>query len=65
MPVATIVRDKRGGVHVRMSADKSAVGGNIEVLDVMIGSDVDELRDRAHEFAKRQKGYTSVLRKKK
>lgn len=65
MPVATIIRDRNGAVHVRISADRPTTGGDIKVIDVMIGGDADELRDRAHEFAKRQNGYASVSRKKK
>ncbi len=65
MPIATIIRDKNGSVHVRISPSKSATGGDIEVIEVLIGGDVDELRDRAHKFAKGQRGYSPVSQKRK
>lgn len=65
MPVATIIRDKNRSVHVRISPTKPSTGGDVEVIDVLIGGDVDELRGRAHEFAKGQQGYFPVTQKRR
>jgi hypothetical protein len=50
MYVATIVRDKRSGrIHVRFG--KAAQdGGNVEVIDLLNGTDLKELKDRAEKF---------------
>lgn len=50
MYVATVVRDKKNGrLHVRLG--KAAQnGGDVEVVDVLNGSDLKELKDRAEKF---------------
>lgn len=52
MIVATIVRDKKDGrIHVRIGK-KPQDGGNVEVIDVLNGTDLKELKDRAERYVK-------------
>ncbi len=55
MYVATIVRDKRDGrVHVRIGKAPQN-GGNVEVVDILNGTDLKELKDRAERFVEELK----------
>ncbi|MEY4745201.1 MAG: hypothetical protein RL272_1146 [Candidatus Parcubacteria bacterium] len=50
MYVATIVRDKKDGrIHVRLGKTAQD-GGNVEVVDVLNGAELKELKDRAERF---------------
>lgn len=52
MYVATVVRDKKDGrIHVRLGKTPQN-GGNVEVIDVLNGTDLKELKDRAERYAK-------------
>lgn len=52
MYVATIVRDKRDGrIHVRLGKSTQD-GGNVEVVDVLNGTELKELKERAERFVK-------------
>ncbi|HTM68373.1 MAG TPA: hypothetical protein VL426_03670 [Candidatus Binatia bacterium] len=51
MHVATIVRDKAGRHHVRFG-EKAQDGGDVTVIDVLNGTDLKELKDRAERFVK-------------
>ncbi len=50
MYVATIVRDKRGKYYVRI-ATAPQTGGDVTVIDVLNGTDRDELERRARRYA--------------
>jgi hypothetical protein len=51
MYVATIVRDTAGAIHVRV-ATTPQTGGQVTVLESLIGNDKSELRERAYRFVK-------------
>lgn len=52
MHVATIVRDgKTGRLHVRLGK-KAQDGGDVTIVDVLNGTDLKELKDRAERFVK-------------
>ncbi len=52
MYVATIVRDKKDGrIHVRIGK-KPQEGGNVEIVDVLNGADLKELKERAERYAR-------------
>jgi hypothetical protein len=47
MYVATVIKEKKNGhYHVRIGK-KPQVGGDVDVIDVLNGADLKELKDRA------------------
>ena len=51
MHVATIVRDKTGRLYVRFGK-QAQDGGDVKVIDVLNGTDLKELKERAERFVK-------------
>ncbi len=47
---ATIIRDRFGRIHVRVSERSGDAGGDVEVIDVLQGEDRQELKARATRF---------------
>ncbi len=49
MNVATIVRDDRGNLFIRLGK-RPQTGGNVTVIDTLSGVDLVELKHRAERF---------------
>ncbi|MFA6603883.1 MAG: hypothetical protein WCT10_03520 [Patescibacteria group bacterium] len=49
---ATIVRDKKGAYHIRISNKGPQTGGDVEVIEILYGDASDELGKRAVKFIK-------------
>ena len=57
MLYATIIRTLGDGrIHVRISAKSADADGDVEVIDVLQGEKLEELRARADRFVKERLG---------
>ena len=61
MLVATIIRDRNTGkIHVRY-ADSVQNGGNVEVIEILNGTEQDDLERRAEAYTDRLRLATGLL----
>jgi len=47
---ATIVKDKSGTYHVRISKKGPQTGGDVELIELLYGDNEQELKERAVKF---------------
>ncbi len=55
MNTATIVKDKKGVYHIRISKQQPQIGGDVEVIEVLNQRDdesIDDFQERAIRFVK-------------
>ncbi len=52
---ATIVKDKNGTYHIRVSSKGPQTGGDVEVLEILYDNDEQKLKDKAVEYVRQLK----------
>lgn len=56
MYTATIVKDKQGVFHIRISTKGPQTGGDVEVVEILSGSDQKKLEEKAVKYVREETG---------
>ncbi len=56
MYTATIVKDKQGVYHIRVSSRGPQTGGDVEVIEILSDTDQERLKKKAVKYVKEETG---------
>lgn len=56
MYTATIVKDKQGVYHIRISSKGPQTGGDVEVIEILYDSDQERLKEKSVKYVKEMAG---------
>jgi len=54
MYTATIVKDKQGVFHIRISSKGPDTGGDVEVIEILSDTDQKKLKDKAIKYVQQE-----------
>ncbi len=56
MYTATIVKDKQGVYHIRISSKGPQTGGDVEVIEILSDTDQERLKQKAVTYVQQETG---------
>ena len=54
MYTATIVKDKKGVYHIRISTSGPQTGGDVEIVEILSDNDEDKLKEKAVKYVREE-----------